>query len=1119
MRGTVVDSSGAVIPNVTVVLTNTATGVELRAATNDAGLYVFPSVIPGPYKVEAESAGMRKFEATVTVQTQQSANISITLQPSGTQTVVTVQDVTPIVTTDGSTLGNTLERTRIEQLPINGRNVINLLNTIPGLAQDTGGSWRTFGTRVGTHDVSLDGAALTDAVYGGAGVSRMPSLDSIQEMSVNVNAVSAKFARQTNIVLTTKSGTNEIHGSLFETHRNNAIGLARRREDGNTPAKLIRNEYGGTVGGPVVLPKLYNGRNRTFWFFAFEAFKQHQGPIGLFRVPTEAMRNGDFSGLVDAAGTRPTLYNPFTTDPVTGLRQPFNYGGVPNRIDPALISPLAKQLYSILPLPNIPGVIPLVGENYTAPRPDFFNQHTWTMRFDHRFSDKDLFYIRLGLGDSFREQPGASGVPTLDGVGNGRTDTAPNKSLSANWTRSFSPTFINEVMFSASRTVTTLVTGDETRFYATEMGLPNPNGATGFPVINDIGVGTGASNYFQPVNWRKQYFNYFILDDNATKIVGKHEFQFGGHFRYDQLTYMPQQQRTAGGITFPSIGTGQYDPTVVNRTRAVLNTGHVAASAFLGLANYDIRIAKGKYYMRQNEDALYFQDNFKATNRLTLNLGVRWQFSPYPTDKYNIFSSFDPKTMSIVLGQNLDTLYKVGATTPALVNLMKSNGAKFVQPEEVGFPHGLVNNNWFDIGPHVGFAYRALEGRKGFVIRGGYSTSYFPVPIYGWNDRMRLNAPFTGTYQNFQMTADSESPDRLPNYGLVSVPTIIAGRNSANAIDLNNPTGVTYGGDAYQAAYFDLDQPSSRVYDWNLTIEKEILPNTVLRVAYVGNHAAYQDSYDDWNQQIPSYVWFKTRGTPLPTGPQSAALRRPNPTFPYGNLQEYRRDGWGNSNGMTVQIERRYASGVGFQAFYTLLNSFKAAGHGWYSDSAVAPVSSFLPGEVPTDHDERMRFLLYARDATVFKHESAGTGLRICLSAKAKLLAAAQTDGLTVSSAAGRSVDWDAGAATTSLCPVMGVVSGQRGLLSSITGNSIPLRIAAAVSAGQGICYGTGTSPRIRSTAPILELVSRTVIWACQVITNRPWRRFIHSRLTTRPVMLRTTRYITTTGRVRILSG
>jgi hypothetical protein len=652
------------------------------------------------------------------------------------------------------------------------------------------------------------------------------------------------------------------------------------------------------------------------------------------------------------------------------MREQFNYGGTLNRIDPALISPLAKNLYGVLPTPNIPGVNPLIADNYTAPRPDIFNQYTWTMRFDHRFTDNDQVYVRLGLGESFRFQPAAAGVPTSDGVGNSRTDTAPNKSLSANWTHSFSPTFFNETMFSASRTITTLFTGDFTKKYSTELGLPNPAGAVGYPVINNIGVGAGASNYFQPQNWRMQYFTYFILDNNATKILGRHEFQFGAHLRYDQLTYMPQQQRTAGAIgSFPAIATGLFDPTVAQRTRGVLNTGHVAASAFLGLANYDVRIPKGKYYMRQNEDALYIQDNFRVNSRLTLNLGLRWQFSPYPKDKYDIFTSFDPKTMSVVLGQDLDTLYKVGATSPALVNVLVKNGSKFARPEDVGYPKRLVNNNWFDIGPHVGFAYRAFEGRKSFILRGGFSTAYFPVPIYGWNDRMRLNSPFTGFYQNFTLTSSSESPDGLGNYGLISTPTIIAGKNSANAIDLNNPIGLEYGGEAYQTAYFHPDQPSSRVHDWNLTIEKEMTSDTVMRLAYIGNHASYQDSYDDWNQQIPAYVWYMTRKELLPTGSQSAALRRPNPTYPYGNLQEYRRDGWGNSNGVQVQFERRYSKGIGFQAFYTMLNVMKAAGHGWYGDSSVAPVSSFLPGEVPQDHDERMRFLLYGRDTTVFKHE------------------------------------------------------------------------------------------------------------------------------------------------------
>jgi hypothetical protein len=971
VRGTVLDASKAVIPNVTVVLTNTATGITSNAVSNSAGLYVFPAIAPGPYKITAGMAGMSNFDANITVQSQQSVDLDVVLAPAGTQTIVSVQDVTPILKTDTPTLSHSLERARIEQLPINGRNVVGLLNTIPGLQQDNSGTWRTFGTRVGTQDISLDGAALTDAVYGGAGVARMPSLDSIQEVNVVNNASSAKYARQGNIILTTKSGTNEIHGTLFETHRNNAFGVARRRENNtNTAAKLIRNEYGGTVGGPVYIPKLYDGRNKSFFFFAYEGYKQRQGPIGNFRVPTEAMRNGDFSGLTDSAGTRLNIYNPFTADPVTHLRQQFVYQGTPNRIDPALQSPISKYFNSVIPLPNIPGVNPLVADNYSAARPDIYDQSTWTMKFDQRITDKDQVYVRLGLGDSVRNRPAANGVPTLDAVGNSRLDTAPNKSISGNWTRSFSPTFFNELLLSGTRTIVTQFTGDTSRQYATELGLPNPGGAVGFPVINDIGVGTGASNYFQPLNWTMQFFNYFILDNNSTKIHGRHEIQFGAHLRYDQLSYTPQQQRTAGGLSFPVALTAQYDPTVSDRSRGVLNTGAVAASAFLGLANYDVRLPKGRYYMRQNEHALYVQDNFRVNSRLTLNLGLRWQFSPYPKDKYDIFSSFDPKSMSIVLGRDLETLYAFGATSPALINALQKNGAKFVLAKDVpGFPSRLVNNNWHDIGPHVGFAYRAFDDAKSFVIRGGFSTSYFPLPMYGWNDRMRLNSPFTGFYQNMALTSASESPDGLSNYGFMTTPTIIAGRNSANAIDLSNPTGLTIGSEAYQTAYFNPDQPSSRVHDWNLTIEKEIMPDTVLRAGYVGNHASYQDSYDDWNQQIPAYVWYQTTKRPLPTGVLSNQLIRPNSAYPYGNLQEYRKDGWGNSNGVLIEVERRLSKGVGFQVFYTMLNAMKAGGHGWYADSSVAPVTSFLPGAVPQDHQERMKLLLYARDITIPHHE------------------------------------------------------------------------------------------------------------------------------------------------------
>jgi hypothetical protein len=969
-RGTIRDTTNAIIPGVSVLLTNTVTGVELKTVSNDAGLYVFPSVVPGPYRIEASFSGMKTFEASVTIQTQRSANVDITLQPAGTQTILQVEDVTPVLVTNTATMSATLERTRIEQLPINGRNVMNLLWTVPGITSGDDG-WRIFGTRVGTFDVVLDGAALTDQRYGSGSLTRMPSLDSIQEFHVEVNSTSAKFQRQASIIMTTKGGTNEIHGSLYETNRDYGYGVARARDNfTNTAAKLIRNEFGGTIGGPVWIPKLYNGRNRTFWFFNYEGYKFRSGAFGNYRVPTEAMRAGDFSGLVNASGAFQTIYDPLTTG-ADYSRQPFSYGGKINNIDPSRISPFAKYLYSILPLPNIAGVNPLVGNNYSAPNPRKEDQYTWGARFDHRFSDNDLVYGRITKSEATTKRPGAGGIPTLDGFGNWRNDTAPNESLALDWTHTFSPSWFNEFMFSASRTVSTSFSGDYPRYYSTELGLPNPGNQPGYPVINNIGVGTGGGNYFQPVNWNMQFFNYYILENNGTKIKGKHEIQYGTHLRYDQLTYMPQQQRTAGAVTFQAITTALYDPKNSSATTrvATANTGHVAAATYLGYANYEVRAAKGKYYMRQHEDSFYVQDNWRATPRLTLNLGLRWQFSPYPSDKYNIFSSFDRKNMAIVLGQPLDFFYKVGAANPALVKVLQSYGAKFETYEEAGMPRKLVHDNWHDIGPHLGFAYRAFDGRHSFVLRGGFATSYNVIPIYGWNDRMRLNAPFAGFYQNYQLTDPAQSPDGIGNYGLVSVPTIIAGKNSANAVTFDKPQGITPGTESFQVAYFADKQPSSRVHDWNLTLEKEVMRDTVARVAYVGNKATHQDSYDDWNVAMSDYVWVVTQKTTPPTGAVRNTIMRPNSQYPYGELQEYRKDGWGWSNGMQLELQRRYSKGIGFQVFYMLMNVNKAASHGWYSDSSLAPTSSFLPGTVPSDHGERMRLLLYARDTSIPKHE------------------------------------------------------------------------------------------------------------------------------------------------------
>ncbi|QOY85442.1 carboxypeptidase-like regulatory domain-containing protein [Paludibaculum fermentans] len=971
VRGVVRDQSSSVIPGAEVTLTNAETNIELRARTNEAGLYVFPSVPPGPQLLRVSFAGMGAFEARLTVRVQESSNVEVLLQPASTSTTVQVTDVTPIVVADNATLGHSLESKRIEELPINGRQLTNLLLTTPGMTFDSNGRIRTMGEGPATHDIVLDGSPLTDMVYGEGTLNRQPSLESIQEFRVDTNANSARSPRPTNIIMTTKSGTNQFHGSLFETNRDNYYGLARRREDGNTASKFIRNEYGFTAGGPVFVPKVYNGKSRTFWFFALEEFRQSTGTTGAWRVPTDAMREGDFSGLTDANLVPQRIYNPYTTNSTTFQRQQFSYQGKANAIDPSLASPLWKYLMSEVPHANRPDVNPAVGNNYFGPSPSFTNQSTWSLRIDQKVTDKDQLFARL-TSATHHNKWNSGGVPSTDGIVGYRAYDSPNKTLSVNWTRSVTPTLVNELLVSGTRTISSsgMGNGDNSRLWATELGLPNPALQSGFPVIGSLGI-NGSGNFWNTPLVRGEFFSYFVLDDNATKMVGRHELQFGFHGRRDLLNYLPQQQRSGGALTFPGVTTALYDPNYPDRSVATVNTGSAMAAAFLGTANYEYRVVKGKYYMRRNEFAGYLQDNFKVSQRLTLNLGLRWDFNPIPTEKNNVFTSYDRKTGAIVLGRDMNTLYNLGAVSRQYIAATQGVGVTYETPDQAGLPYHMVNNNWRDVSPHLGLAYRALEGKRSFVVRAGYSVNYYPIPMYGWNDSFKMNTPFYAVYINQTLTSRAMSPDGLPNYGLVSSPSIIAGKNSSNAISFDNLSPGALGlGSNFQAAYFDPNQPSSRAHTWNFTLEKEVLANTVVRLSYNGNHGAHLESYQDLNQSLLSYGtynWYKRTGNPVPEGDTASMLTNAIPTSPLGTTQLWGKDGWSNSHGITAEVERRYAKGIGFQAFYQLTNANRAAGEGWYVGTDLP--EAYPTGQLPSDLHQRMRLLNYGRDTQIPQHE------------------------------------------------------------------------------------------------------------------------------------------------------
>jgi hypothetical protein len=959
VSGTVRDQSGAVIPGAVVSLQNTATNVTSKTTTNQVGFYIFPGVVTGPYLLVAEVSGMQKFEGALTVQVQQSAVVDVTLNVSQTATEVRVTDVTPLLTVDNPTLGHILEQQRIEQLPINGRFITALLQTVAGLEEETeydSVSTRGFGMRRGSTEFVLDGAATTDRLMGG--VFRRPAgLDTIQEFKVETNVSSAKLARPTTVIMSTKSGTNELHGSAFETHRNNALGKARMRTDFyEKPPQLIRNEFGVSAGAPVFLPKLYNGKNRTFWFFAYEAHRNIAPITRGFRLPTAAMHNGDFRGLVDSQGRQIKVYDPWTTDPVTWQRQQISYNGQLNVIDPARQSPLGKFLMGITPQPTLQAVNPLVGENFFGPQPNQRRDWTVTTRIDHRFSENDQFYGRYTQGKYHLFQNFYS-VTALNNVGGTVTRTAPNKAVAASWVHTFSPTFFNEVLVSGSTETWYSGTGAPDAQWSKQIGIPNPLSIPGWPSIQ-LGLWS-----FTTENTQTTPFAFYIVDDNATKIVGRHELQFGFHYRWDKLDTLPEQQFTQGQAIANANFTALHDGASRTNPLPTPQTGDTTAGTYLGLYRYFVQLGHPVFKMRAQEYALYFQDNFKVTSRLTLNLGLRYDYWPANRDVSSLLTSFDPERRAIVLGTDLETMYRIGATLPSVVERMQSLGVKFIGYEEAGMPKTLFRTPKTNFGPRAGFAYRLSGGNRAMVLRGGYRISHFTIPLRAWTASQRSNAPFYARLTNQQDTAEL-SPDGLVNYSMRSVPTVVGGINSQNAINVSDASSIVRGSPFVN--YFARNQPDSRVHDWNFTLEKEVMANTVLKASYVGNHIDNLEMLYDYNSSTPDYIWYATTGLPLPTGEYAGVARRPYDQTVYGTVQEYRRSGWSNFHGLSLEAERRYSGGYGFQLFYTMGNLLEAGGQQWRV--TVPEVNQFLPGAVPVDFDERNRLLNYRRSNQVPKH-------------------------------------------------------------------------------------------------------------------------------------------------------
>jgi hypothetical protein len=961
VQGVVTDTSGAVLPAARVSILRLDTSRLYETQTNDAGFFLFPALVQGAYKLTVQARGMQAWEGDLLLQVGQTAVVDPTLSVAAAVTEITVAgDVTPLITSTSAALGNVVERARIDQLPLNGRFIQTLVGlTTPGM-EGSFSSPRVYGLRASSLEYLQDGVVLANRDTGEI-AGRPPGVDTVEEFRVETSNSSAKMNRPATVILSTRSGSNEVHGAVFETHRNSAIGVARRRQDYYLkPPHLVRNEFGASLGGPVLIPKLYDGRKRTFFFFAYEAYRNLSATTTSTAMPTLAMRQGDFSGLVDSAGRRITLYDPWTTDSRTWQRVPY----ANNRIPIERQSPLAKYLYSVTPVPTHPDVNPLVSSNYYGPAAADRIDHTETFRVDHKLSDRDQVFGRFSHGYRWQKnRSGASGSPTLlDDAANVTFRPIRDDGAVLSWTHIFSPTFFSETITAVSNEDLHIYVGTDHINHAGRLGLPNPFNQTGFPNLSSTGFGMV---YSYADNKRENTTRIISIDQNFTRISGRHSLQFGGRYRHEQLDVLPDQQQVQGDHSFSSLATALYDPASGSTYGAVPRTGHDSANLFLGvLGSYSAQFVRKWYRMTAREFAGYFQDDLKAGPRFTLNFGVRWEFYPAIRERDNILTGFDPGTHSIINGRTLEDLYRLGVTTPDIVRNFTAIGVKFITPNEAALPATLIHSNPYDFGPRAGFAYMLSPGRRTTVLRGGYALYGFPIPLRTFNARMRSNAPTNARFTR-SFTSSAQSPDRLPNYSLRSVPTVIGGVNSANVLDLAQPGSVGRG--SFRTSYFRPDQPTTRAHEWNLTLEREIMDETMVRASYIGTHGSRLEQFYTYNQAPNSYVWFVNTGLPLPAGEYSDVARRNFDKVNLGDVEEYRKTGWSNYNGVQFEIQRHYSKHFGFHVFYVVGNTFRAGGNGWDDDFLQEP-NMFIAGSVPADLDERNRFLNYRRDTQIPKH-------------------------------------------------------------------------------------------------------------------------------------------------------
>ena len=722
ISGTVADPSGAAVVDATVILVNEQTGVTLQTSTGGAGNYLFTPLQPGVYQVSVEAAGFKRVErGGLLLQVADKLGVDFELEIGAVGEVVEVTAELPLLVTTNANVGQVIDRQKIMELPLPGRDTMRLVQLAPGVGGRTSGlgDLRLGGGRTRLAEYFVDGAPTSAA--GDARATALPSIDAIQEFKVETNNLAAEYGRLSGgaINIQTRSGTNQLHGALYEFARDGAFNAhswdGNRR--GSPRGEFTQHQFGVALGGPILIPKVYNGRNRSFFFFNYDAErKSNAGSLKFTTVPTELERRGDFSQTLNNNGAKVTLYDPLTHDAATNRRTPFPGNLIPSQ----RFDPVAVYMTALWPMPNREGD-PLTGRNnFGGVSSGEFSRNNITLRFDQNFGSSHRLYVRLTRNDS-TNHPAYWAGPATDQTNDTWTTEIGS---TVNWSWSAKPTLIITAHAGAAPrdfTYYPVFEGfDPTSvpFASNARAELDPRFIPRMTFERVAGLGVTFLT-----TWLRE--RYFIGGVSATKFWARHTFKAGYEIRPIFLNNT-EPAAPSGQAVFDGKWTG------LNQQAPFATQGSGFASYLLGLPNsFSYDSAQLGWAVSFRNHALFAQDDFKLNRKLTLNLGLRWEYEAPMTERYDrlafidygadngyrINPSYDFQRDVIGKGQ-----LPAGSPAPNLSGPFLGGLGVTSQP---GVGRGGTKARYRNFGPRLGLAWQLTDTtvlRTGFgIIYSGYT--------------------------------------------------------------------------------------------------------------------------------------------------------------------------------------------------------------------------------------------------------------------------------------------------------------------------------------------------------------------------------------------------------------